>query len=113
MKTTREAEVLRIHVGEEDMHGHVPLYEAIVRAAREHGMAGATVLRGVMGFGAHSVVHTAKILRLAEDLPLVIEIIDRADRIQSFLPVVDEMVTEGLVTIEKARVIAYREGEAE
>ncbi len=88
-----------------------PLYRAIVHAAREHGLAGATVLHGALGFGANSRIQTAKILRLSEDLPIVIEILDQADRIAEFLPVLDEMITEGLVTLEPVRVIAYRHSE--
>ena len=100
--------LLRILVGESDKHGHHPLYEAIVLKAREQGLAGATVLRGVMGFGRHSTLHTAKILRLSEDLPMVIEIVDGLEKIEAFLPVLDEMITDGLVTLEKVRVIQYR-----
>lgn len=111
MKLPSEAELLRIFVGESDRHEGKPLYEAIVRAARARGMAGATVLRGVMGFGAHSRMHTAKILCLAEDLPMVIEIVDKPERIEAFLPELDAMIGEGLVTHERVRVIAYRHGE--
>src|SRR5262249_16293383 len=91
-----------------DKHGHVPLYEAIVLKARETGLAVATVLRGVMGFGRHSVMHTAKILRLSEDLPMVVEIVDSLEKIEAFLPVLDTIVPEGLVTLEQVRVIHYR-----
>lgn len=100
--------LLRIFIGESDRWHHQPLYEAIVLKAREMHMAGATVLRGPMGFGKSSRLHTAKILRLSMDLPLVIEIVDTEDRINSFLPVIDEMMKGGLVTLEKARVIDYR-----
>ena len=110
MKLPHEAELLRIFVGESDRCGGRPLYEAIVTAARKRGMAGATVLRGIMGFGAHSRMHTAKILRLSEDLPLVIEIVDEPERIAEFLPELEAMIQEGLVTLERARVIAYRYG---
>ncbi|RMG38668.1 MAG: DUF190 domain-containing protein [Planctomycetota bacterium] len=110
MHLPEEAELLRIFVGESDKHEGVPLYEAIVLAAREHGLAGATVLRGILGFGAHSRIHTAKILRLSEDLPMVIEIVDKPERIASFLPVLETMIEEGLVTLERVRVIAYRHG---
>ncbi|MBN1909546.1 MAG: DUF190 domain-containing protein [Pirellulales bacterium] len=113
MKLPSEAELLRIFLGESDRYQGKPLYEAIVLAARERGMAGATVLRGVMGFGAHSRMHTAKILRLSEDLPMVIEIVDAPDRIEAFLPQLDEMIEEGLITLERAQVIAYRYGEAD
>ena len=108
MKLPYESELLRIFVGETDRYEGRPLYEAIVRKARETGMAGATVLHGTMGFGAHSRVHTAKILRLSEDLPVVVEIVDMPQRIEAFLPVLDGMIDEGLVTLEKVKVIAYR-----
>jgi hypothetical protein len=108
MHLPEEAELLRIYIGESDKHGHQPLYEAIVLAARRRGMAGATVLRGIMGFGADSRLHTAKILRLSEDLPIVVEIVDRPDRIAGLLPEVDGMITEGLITLERVRVLAYR-----
>ena len=108
-----KGELLRIFIGESDRWERKPLYEAIVLAAREADLAGATVLRGVMGYGRHSRVHTAKILRLSEDLPIVIEIADRTDKIEAFLPTVDRMVTEGLVTLETVRVLKYRAGEAE
>ena len=111
MKIPEEGYLLRIFVGESDKHGHLPLYEAIVLKARETGLAGATVLRGVMGFGRHSVLHTAKILRLSEDLPMVIEIADSLEKIEAFLPILDQMVAEGLVTLEQIRVIHYRSGE--
>lgn len=110
MKLPSEAELLRIFIGESDKHHGRPLYEVIVEEARKRGMAGATVLRGVLGFGAHSRLHTAKILRLSEDLPMVIEIVDKPDRIAAFLPDLDGMIDEGLVTLEKVRVIAYRHG---
>ncbi len=103
-----EAQLLRIFIGENDKHGHRPLYEAIVEEARRRGMAGATVLRGVMGFGKASRIHTFKILRLSEDLPIVIEIVDKPERIAAFLPDLDKMIGEGLVTLEKVRVVAYR-----
>jgi len=111
MKLPTEAELLRIFIGEADHYEGRPLYEAIVHEARRRGMAGATVLRGLMGFGAHSRMHTAKILRLAEDLPVVIEIVDKPERIEEFLPKLDTMIEEGLVTLERARVIAYRYSE--
>lgn len=99
---------MRIFIGESDRWEHKPLYEAIVLKARELGLAGATVLRGPMGFGANSRLHTAKILRLSEDLPLIIEIVDTAERIQSFLPQLDLMMKDGLVTLEDVQVIKYR-----
>ena len=108
MKLPAEAELLRIYIGEADKYEGKPLYEAIVHLARQIGMAGATVLRGLMGFGADSRMHTAKILRLSEDLPIIIEIVDRTDRIEALLPKLDQMIKEGLVTIETIRVIAYR-----
>ena len=108
MKLPSEANLLRIFIGEADRFEGKPLFEAIVNLARQRGMAGATVLRGLMGFGADSRMHSAKILRLSEDLPIVIEIIDKSENIESFLPVLDNMIKEGLVTLEKIRVIAYR-----
>ncbi|HEX9758021.1 MAG TPA: DUF190 domain-containing protein [Nitrospiria bacterium] len=108
MRLPSEAELLRIFIGESDKHKGYPLYEVIVDEARKHGMAGATVLRGVLGFGAHSRIHTSKILRLSEDLPMVIEIVDRPDRIESFLPKLDTLIGEGLITLEKVRIITYR-----
>jgi PII-like signaling protein len=110
MKLEGEGELLRIFIGENDRWHGRPLYEAIVTRAREAGMAGATVLRGLMGYGAKSRIHTAKVLRLSEDLPIVVEIVDRADRIAAFLPVLDEMVADGLMTLERAQVITYRAG---
>ena len=106
----KDGYLLRIFVGEGDKHGHRPLYEAVVLKAREMGLAGATVLRGLMGFGAHSVLHTAKVLRLSEDLPMVIEIVDGLDKIQGFLPILDEMIGDGLVTLERVRIIQHRAG---
>jgi PII-like signaling protein len=108
MNIPEDGYLLRIFVGESDRHGHYPLYESIVLQAREAGLAGATVLRGVMGFGKHSILHTAKILRLSEDMPMIIEIVDSLDKIEKFLPVLDELIKDGLVTIEKVRVIHYR-----
>ena len=108
MKLPSEAELLRVFIGENDKVGGRPLYEAIVEEARRRGMAGATVLRGTLGFGAHSRIHSAKILRLSEDLPMVIEIVDKPERIAEFLPDLDKLITEGLVTLERVRVIAYR-----
>ena len=108
MKLPSNAELLRIFIGEADRYQGQPLYEAIVHLARQKGMAGATVLRGLMGFGAHSRIHTAKILRLSEDLPIVIEIVDKPEKIQEILPEFDKMIKEGLVTLEKINVLAYR-----
>ncbi|MEX0610692.1 MAG: DUF190 domain-containing protein [Pirellulales bacterium] len=108
MKIEGEAQLLRIFVGESDRWEGRPLYEAIVRAAREQGLAGATALRGIEGFGASSRIHTVKILRLSEDLPIVVEIVDRPERIAAFLPLIDELLSEGMVTIEPVRVFMYR-----
>ena len=108
MKIPTEGKLLRIFVGEADRWHGRPLYEAIVEEARKQGLAGATVWKGSMGFGAHSRLHTSKILRLSEDLPVVIEIVDAAEKIQAFLPQLDTMVQEGLVTVERAEVILYR-----
>jgi len=110
MQIPNEALLLRIFIGESDRWQHQPLYEAIVLKAREMHLAGATVLRGPMGFGKASRLHTAKILRLSMDLPLVIEIVDAEEKINAFLPVLDQMVGGGLVTLEKVRVINYRAG---
>ena len=108
MDVPHDAMLLRIFIGESDRWKHQPLYEAIVLKAREMHVAGATVLRGPMGFGKSSRLHTTKILRLSMDLPLVIEIVDSEEKIQGFLPVLDEMMKGGLVTLEKVRVIHYR-----
>lgn len=108
MKIPSEGKLLRIFVGEADRWHGKPLYEAIIEQARQHGLAGATAWKGFMGFGAHSRMHTAKILRLSEDLPVVIEIVDAAEKIEAFLPLLDDMVREGLVTLERAEVILYR-----
>ena len=103
-------QILRIYIGESDRWHHQPLYEAIVFKAREVGLAGATVLRGAMGFGASSHLHTAKILRLSMDLPVLIEIVETPEKISAFLPILDEMVTEGLVTLEEVHILKYRAG---
>jgi hypothetical protein len=113
MEIPAEAQLLRIFIGESDRYNHRPLYEVIVTEARKRGMAGATVLRGMMGFGKNSRIHTTKILRLSEDLPLVIEIVDSQERIEAFLPDLDKMVTNGLVTIETIQVAVYRHGGAD
>jgi PII-like signaling protein len=105
-----QGSLLRIFIGENDRHQGLPLFEWIVRKAREHGLAGATVLRGLEGFGAKSRLHTAKILRLSSDLPIVIEIIDTEQKIEAFLPLVDGAVKEGLATLEKVRIRFYRSG---
>lgn len=111
MKLPRDGQLLRIFIGESDRHEGRPLFEAIVEEARRRGLAGATVFRGCEGFGAHSRVHTTRILRLSADLPIVIEIVDAEEKIQAFLPVLDGLVREGLVTVEKATVIFYRAGQ--
>lgn len=108
MHIPEDGYLLRIFVGESDKHGHHTLYEAIVLKAREMGLAGATVIRGVMGFGKNSIIHTAKILRLSEDLPMIVEIADSLENIERFLPTLDEMIKDGLVTLEKVRVIQYK-----
>ena len=112
MQIPKQALLLRIFIGENDRFGGSPLHEAIVLKAREMHLAGATVLRGHMGFGASSRLHTTKILRLSEDLPLVIEIVDSEDSINSFLPVLNGMMTSGLVTLEKVQVLQYGAKEA-
>lgn len=100
--------LLRVFVGEKDRHEGLPLYEWIVRQARAQGLAGATVLRGLEGFGAHSRIHTAKVLRLSADLPIVIEIVDTIDKIDAFLPLIDAAITEGLATVEGVQIRLYR-----
>ena len=112
MQIPTDALLLRIFLGESDRWEHQPLYEAIVLKARETHLAGATVLRGPMGFGKSSRLHTAKILRLSIDLPLVIEIVDSEDKINAFLPTLDQMIGGGLVTLEKVKVLHYRAGES-
>jgi PII-like signaling protein len=113
MQIPYEAVLLRIFIGESDRWEHKPLYEAIVLAARTAHLAGATVLRGPMGFGKASRLHTSKILRLSMDLPLVIEIVDSEEKINAFLPTLDKMIGGGLVTLEKVRVLQYRSGKPE
>jgi PII-like signaling protein len=110
MQLPREAVLLRIFVGEDDRADGKPLYEAIVLKARERHLAGATVLRGPMGFGRSSRLHTAKILRLSEDLPFIVEIVDSEENIDAFLPELDAIMGSGLVTLEKVRVIRYGDG---
>lgn len=110
MVLPREGHLLRIFIGESDRHEGKPLYEWLVRKAREQGLAGATVLRGLEGFGAHSRLHTAKILRLSSDLPIVVEIVDTIQKIESFLPVIDGAVSEGLATLERVDIRFYRSG---
>ena len=107
MKQGGEMVLMRIFIGESDRHGHRPLYEELVELFRKEGLAGATVLRGVSGFGAHSVYHTVKLLRLSTDMPLVIEVVDSQEKIDAVMPRVDEMMDGGLITMEKVRVIRY------
>jgi len=112
MQIPEEGVLLRIFIGESDVDPRTgrPLYEALVHRAREMHLAGATVLRGPMGFGKHSRLHTSKLLELSRDLPIVIEIVDAEEKIRAFLPVVDELVTEGLVTLEAVRILKYAAG---
>ena len=110
MTLPKQGHLLRIFIGERDKVGRVPLYEWIVRKAREHGLAGATVLRGLEGFGAKSHLHTAKILRLSSDLPIIIEIVDTKEKIEEFLPEIDDAITDGLATLEKVEIRFYRSG---
>ncbi len=102
--------LLRIFIGESDKYDGLPLYEWIVRKARKEGLAGATVLRGQEGFGAHSRIHTSKLLRLSDDLPIIIEIVDTLDKIEKFIPIIDDAIKEGLATIEKVEIRFYRSG---
>jgi uncharacterized protein len=110
MKIPADGKLLRIFIGEADKWEGHPLYEAIVYLAKKEGMAGATVIKGCLGFGCKSHMHTAKLLRLSEDLPIIIEIVDSEEKISRFLPHLDEMVKEGLITLEKANVVMYRAG---
>ena len=111
MTIPKDGYLLRIFVGESDKHEGKPLYEWLVLKAREAGLAGATVLRGIEGFGAHSRLHTAKILRLSEDLPIVLEIVDALEKIEAFMPVVDHAIDEGMATLERVQVRFYRSGQ--
>ena len=108
MKIPADGKLLRIFIGEQDKWQGQPLHEAIIYLAKKEGIAGATAIKGFMGFGCKSHMHTTKILRLSEDLPIVIEIVDGEEKISRFLPHLDEMVKEGLITLEKANVIMYR-----
>ena len=110
MTLPEEGQLLRIFIGESDKYDKQPLYEWIVLQARKFGLAGATVFRGLVGFGAHSRVHTAKILRLSSDLPIVIEIVDTSEKIEQFMPIIDDAIKEGLATLEKATIRFYRGG---
>ena len=107
MPVPKNATLLRIFLGQDDRHGHQPLYEAIVLKAREQGLAGATVLRGPMGFGHSSTLHTTKVLRLSQDLPIVVEIVDSEEKIAAFLPLLEGMMGSALVTLEKVQVLQY------
>lgn len=113
MTLPEDGHLLRIFIGENDRHARQPLYQWIVREARRLGLAGATVLRGIEGFGGRSRLHTAKFLRLSSDLPVVIEIVDTIEKIEAFLPVIDGVITGGLATVEKVRIRFYRDGDAE
>jgi hypothetical protein len=108
VKIEGEGKLLRLFIGESDRWHGKPLYQAIVERVRAEGLAGATVVRGIEGFGADSRLHTSRILRLSEDLPVVIEIVDTAERIERIVPILDEMVGEGLLTLERVQIVAYR-----
>ena len=108
MRIEGEGKLLRLFIGESDTWHGRPLYQAIVERVREAGLAGATVVRGIEGFGADSRIHTSRILRLSEDLPVVIEVVDTAERIDAIVPVLDEMVGEGMLTLERVQIVAYR-----
>lgn len=110
MSLPTEGKLLRIFVGEGDYWHGKPLYEAIVLEARKRGLAGATVIKGFMGFGAHSRIHTAKLLELSQDLPIVVEIVDAPEKIEAFMPDLEQMVGDGLITLERAEVLLYRPG---
>lgn len=112
MVLPQEGYLLRIFIGESDRHSGRPLYEWIVLEARQRGLAGATVLRGMMGFGAHSRLHTFKVERLSQDLPIVVEIVDTREKLEAFLAHIDDNITEGLATLEKADVRLYRSGKS-
>ncbi len=111
MKSETTGKLLRVFVGESDRHGSQPLYTAIVERARKAGLGGATVFKGIEGFGGHSVVHAARVFDLSTDLPVLIEIVDSEEKIRAFIPVLDEMVHEGLITLETVEVIRYKSGE--
>jgi len=110
MKVFQPGKLLRIYVGELDTYGGQPLYQWLIEEARRHELSGATALRGLEGFGAHSELHTAKVLRLSVDLPVVIEIIDTEERIDTFLSVIDDVIDEGLATVERVEMHLYRKG---
>ena len=108
MKLDGEGKLLRLFIGESDTWHGKPLYQAVVECVRREGLAGATVIRGIEGFGAHSRLHTSRILRLSEDLPVVVEIVDTAENIDRILPLLDEMVQEGMLTLERVQIVSYR-----
>jgi len=110
MEIPCEVDLLRVFVGEQQKFNGVPVYQAIVEAARERGLMGATVIRGVMGYGAHCKLHTAKVFMLSEDLPMVVEIVDTTERIAEFIPLITNMNHKGLITLEKIKVVAYNCG---
>jgi uncharacterized protein len=111
VKSETTGKLLRVFVGESDRHGGQPLYTAIVERARKTGLGGATVFKGIEGFGGHSVVHAARVFDLSTDLPVLIEIVDSEEKIRAFIPILDEMVHEGLITLETVEVIRYKSGE--
>ena len=110
MSLPTDGKLLRVFIGENDRWHGKPLYEAIVLEARQRGLAGATVIKGFMGFGAHSRIHTAKLLELSQDLPIVVEIVDAPEKIEAFMPELEQMVGDGLITLERAEVLLYRPG---
>ena len=111
MRLEGEGKLLRLFIGESDTWHGKPLYQAIVERVRREGLAGATVLRGIEGFGADSHLHTSRILRLSEDLPVVIEIVDTPEQIDRVVPILDEMVGEGMLTLERVQIVSYRSGD--
>jgi PII-like signaling protein len=110
VKLEGEGKLLRLFIGESDRWHGKPLYQAIVERVRAEGLAGVTVIRGIEGFGAHSRLHTSRILRLSQDLPILIEIVDTDEQVERIVPILDDMVGEGMVTIERVRIISYRSG---
>ena len=111
MMLPKEGKLLRIFIGESDRHEGRPLYEWIILQARKQGLAGATALRGLEGYGAHSRLHMAKVLRLSSDLPIIVEIVDTEEKIEAFLPIIDQAISEGVATLEKVEVRFYRSGD--
>ena len=110
MNVGHTGKLLRIFIGESDRHGAQPLYTAIVEAARRNGLSGATVFKGIEGFGGHSIVHAARVFDLSSDLPVLIEIVDTEDNVRAFIPLLNEMVREGLVTLETVEIVQYKSG---